>query len=416
MKPIKEDDLNPGVYAIECVKTGKVYIGESMRRVKRINQHFNDLYNGTHSNRALQEDYHKYGEFYFKVHWLERIPYPSDLFNFRPLHGYMKLKLILLLREYYYIKNYGIIPETSFKKTYNKKNSVREVYETNQFPKYDDYGAYKYEWFERYDLRIALKNLSNMEINKLDMRSDTLKWRIANYLSDKEKMIPYKPGYTSDCLIANGAIEDEEDFRNIEESNDIEINEPEEVVIEKSTENNSELPYFFNAVRINYSGMNYNLIYSRHKRLREFVSSVRPKGYESNIILYYLYKQGYLVRTNGNPRMFPSKYALDNGYFSIYINQGIDDVYISVINSKYEIIPNDKGIKIIMEAINTMEDWIDEVPTIPPTQTNNYIRLDTEKAYDDIYNLISAKDFVSEYKDKLKSYLKTINESKDIAP
>lgn len=413
MKPIKEDNLNPGVYAIECIKTGKVYIGESMRRGIRISQHFQDLRNGTHSNRALQEDFCKYGEFYFKVHWLEAMLYPSDLFDFRPLHGYMKLKLILLLREYYYIKNYDIIPETNFKKTYNKKNSVREVYETNQFPKYDDYGAYKYEWFERYDLRIALKNLSNMEIDKLDMGSDTLKWRIGNYLSDKEKLIPYKPGYTSDYLIPNGTIEDAEDLRNIEKSTDTETNEPEEVVIDKSTEDNSELPYFFNAVRINYSGMDYNLIYNGCKRLRELVKSISPKGYDYNIILYYLYKQGYLVRTNGNPKMFPSKYALDNNYFSIFIDREIDNPYISVINSKYEIIPNEKGIKIITEAINTMKDWIDEVPTIP--QTINYTRLDTKKAYNDVCNLMSAKDFVSEYKDKLKSHLKDINESKDIA-
>lgn len=408
MKPIKEDDLNPGVYAIECVKTGKVYIGESMRRVKRINQHFKDLYNGTHSNRALQEDYRKYGEFYFKVHWLERIPYPSDLFNFRPLHGYMKLKLILLLREYYYIKNYDIIPETNFKKTYNKKNSVREVYETNQFPKYDDYGAYKYEWFERYDLRIALKNLANMEIDKLDMKSKTLLWRIANYLSDKEKMIPYKPGYTSDSLIANGAIEDEEDFRNIEESNDIEINEPEEVVIKNSVENNSELPYFFNSVRIDYFGMDYGLMFDGRKRLDDYIKSLIPKGYDYLIVFYYLYEKGYLIRTNGTPKFFPSKYALENNLFCIYIEN------YKKCGETYKIVPMENGKELIKRVIDTIEDWIYYVPTNKKTNLTQ-LKKTEDLHYDNVYNLISAKNFVSKYKEKLITYLKTINESKDIA-
>lgn len=58
-----------GVYSIENIANGKVYIGSSMRVLERWKEHKRDLIAGRHQNVHLQRAWHKYGEqaFVFKM-------------------------------------------------------------------------------------------------------------------------------------------------------------------------------------------------------------------------------------------------------------------------------------------------------------------------------------------------------------
>ncbi|MCH8517484.1 MAG: GIY-YIG nuclease family protein [Cyclobacteriaceae bacterium] len=52
---------NCGIYCIQCVATGKVYIGQSNDIRGRKYQHMYHLARNTHNNRYLQRAYNKYG-------------------------------------------------------------------------------------------------------------------------------------------------------------------------------------------------------------------------------------------------------------------------------------------------------------------------------------------------------------------
>lgn len=58
-----------GIYAIENLVNGKLYIGSSVNVNKRKNEHFNKLRKGIHHSRHLQRAFNKYGEisFIFRV-------------------------------------------------------------------------------------------------------------------------------------------------------------------------------------------------------------------------------------------------------------------------------------------------------------------------------------------------------------
>lgn len=54
--------LSTGIYQIKNNKSGKVYIGSTNNLDKRKKQHFKELAEGRHINKALQQDFTKYGE------------------------------------------------------------------------------------------------------------------------------------------------------------------------------------------------------------------------------------------------------------------------------------------------------------------------------------------------------------------
>jgi GIY-YIG catalytic domain len=59
-----------GVYEILCLKTNRVYIGQSRAIINRAAAHFHDLRAGRHSNNALQDDWNRVADpavFVFKI-------------------------------------------------------------------------------------------------------------------------------------------------------------------------------------------------------------------------------------------------------------------------------------------------------------------------------------------------------------
>ncbi len=56
-----KNSLKSGIYVITCLSLNKHYVGASSNVVRRLNAHKSLLRRGCHDNRALQEDYHKYG-------------------------------------------------------------------------------------------------------------------------------------------------------------------------------------------------------------------------------------------------------------------------------------------------------------------------------------------------------------------
>ncbi len=64
---------NPGIYKIVCVPTGEVYVGQSSKMHKRINQHKRHLITGTSDNQHLQRAWVKYGAESFEFSVIESL-------------------------------------------------------------------------------------------------------------------------------------------------------------------------------------------------------------------------------------------------------------------------------------------------------------------------------------------------------
>lgn len=89
-----------GIYSITNIMTGQVYIGESLNIQKRWKQHLENLKSGTHHNYKLQQSWNE---------WVEE--WGEDVFQFKVIENCNpfnlkldcdKMKLYLLMREYYY--------------------------------------------------------------------------------------------------------------------------------------------------------------------------------------------------------------------------------------------------------------------------------------------------------------------------
>ena len=58
---------DPGIYQITCNINGKVYIGEALNLLDRMNKHFKDLQNGISDCRELQSDWNLYAKDCFRM-------------------------------------------------------------------------------------------------------------------------------------------------------------------------------------------------------------------------------------------------------------------------------------------------------------------------------------------------------------
>ncbi len=99
-----------GIYKIINIKNGNVYIGESLDIKERWKTHKENLINGTHHSKKLQEDFNTYDKSCFKFKVLEEID------------GNLKLviqKCLLLILENKYIKEYD-----SINNGYNSENTL----------------------------------------------------------------------------------------------------------------------------------------------------------------------------------------------------------------------------------------------------------------------------------------------------
>lgn len=70
-----------GIYFIENIINGKIYIGSSINIYKRIKSHKKYLMNGNHCNRKLQSAWDKYGENSFQFYCQEKIDNFNDLIS-----------------------------------------------------------------------------------------------------------------------------------------------------------------------------------------------------------------------------------------------------------------------------------------------------------------------------------------------
>ena len=79
-----------GVYAIEHIESGRMYIGSTKRSLsRRWNEHCQELKHKKHHNRHLQEDWNKYGRQAFEFRCIEQC-LPNEL----------------IIREQYYLDRY----------------------------------------------------------------------------------------------------------------------------------------------------------------------------------------------------------------------------------------------------------------------------------------------------------------------
>jgi len=77
------------VYAIRCKKNGKVYIGRTTRLKECIEIHFRELRHSKHKNKALLDDFKKYGFENFEVYVLEEnIPYSERMKEYEYMRQY----------------------------------------------------------------------------------------------------------------------------------------------------------------------------------------------------------------------------------------------------------------------------------------------------------------------------------------
>lgn len=90
-----------GIYKIENLVNGKVYIGQSINFKRRFSEHLTELRNNKHANQYLQASWNKYGEHNFKISILEL----CDIDN-------------LEIKENYWINYYGGVNSDN---TYNLK-------------------------------------------------------------------------------------------------------------------------------------------------------------------------------------------------------------------------------------------------------------------------------------------------------
>ena len=91
-----------GVYCIICLKTRKIYIGQSINIAKRLRDHKYLLRRNTHNNAALQKAWNRHGEDFFKFFVVEEISkrkllarenyWINTLKVFNPSIGYNKNK------------------------------------------------------------------------------------------------------------------------------------------------------------------------------------------------------------------------------------------------------------------------------------------------------------------------------------
>lgn len=301
------------IYSITNLKTGRVYIGETIDVLNRYAKHQEDLRNCTHTNQSLQNDYLTYGYDNFTFRILEYIPVPDTLL-LNNLHQYMKLRLVLLMRENYHQHQYT--------NTYNKKFSLKEVHDTNLFPKRKNYGMFTYDQFVPYNFRAEIdKHKIISELKPKDAIA-----QISLYLSSEER-IPLKPGHSP-------------------------------VEIKRKPSPTLEEPYFLHSITDDIT----------YPVLNDYIKDHTPSEYSPSIIFYYLTKTNILLRNKRTPVNFPTEYSINQGYFMLSITP----------TKVYKVHLTDKGINLINKIIRTLPDWIDGIPT-KLNDDMNKILLDRDK-------------------------------------
>ena len=79
-------DARPGVYLIEHVESGLVYVGSSVNVKNRISRHLTEFKYGTHGNAHLLRAWQKYGADAFRISILEYLPSVDGLIECEQRH------------------------------------------------------------------------------------------------------------------------------------------------------------------------------------------------------------------------------------------------------------------------------------------------------------------------------------------
>ena len=133
-----------GVYKITNDRTGEVYIGQSMNIDARKASHFEELENGTHHNRGMQEDYNS-----------------GDTFSFEVLEEVYGTRSDLHEREKSYISDY---------------NSFYAGYNQTPGGEYDQFkGRYKYGGGRKSDYHVPMRTNTYNTYNTYSNRNSTKK-------------------------------------------------------------------------------------------------------------------------------------------------------------------------------------------------------------------------------------------------
>lgn len=313
-----------GVYCIKNKINNKVYIGESINIPNRWEKHLNKLNNKTHGNYALQSDYLKYSYENFEFTVLEYIDVPD---NFDPdmfIDHYIKLNLVLLMREYYYQKQYNPFD------TYNIRFSLNDVYNENKL--YRNRKPY-HDYLKAYDYSSEIKN--KFQIFKYKNATTLIK----EYLNSNDK-IPVKLGYTRPYRLESTYVADDKQLLE-------DINKEKDLLI--------LYPYYIDYVRPhNDNALSYHaFIGNEIKRINELDSY----EYSPTLINYYLISQGYLELTNKTPKYMPTEKSFKDNLFFLSVD-------LNFKNPNFKVYVTDKGAKLIKEIISDIRNWINTIPHI----------------------------------------------------
>lgn len=149
-----------GIYKIKNKVNHKVYIGESVDIKARWSKHRSDLRKGTHHSKYLQTDWNRYGEKAFKFSIVER-------FWFTRFANKDKIKIMLLLREAYYMDKYNALMnyniEYSVIDLFNTINQRRIKSKFKRFIKYKRFvkknTKFIYHWFPHFIIAMSYNGL-----------------------------------------------------------------------------------------------------------------------------------------------------------------------------------------------------------------------------------------------------------------
>lgn len=100
-----------GIYKIENLATGRIYIGKSKNVIDRFKQHKQSLKNGHHVNKNLQKDYNIYGKsnfefsilkktddvkklYYYESYYVDKYNCNKNGYNIKRLYNHKAIKFI----------------------------------------------------------------------------------------------------------------------------------------------------------------------------------------------------------------------------------------------------------------------------------------------------------------------------------
>lgn len=124
--------MSGGIYKIENLITGRIYIGKSKNISKRFKQHQQSLKGGYHKNKELQNDYNLYGEnnfkfsilrktdcskklYYYESYYVDKFDSFNNGYNIKALYNHKAIKFIEKDIEIYISKIKNMLPKTDKK-------------------------------------------------------------------------------------------------------------------------------------------------------------------------------------------------------------------------------------------------------------------------------------------------------------